>query len=109
MKRNALIIAELGSGQTRSVTTTIDEAFTLDVQQLRRERGLRSKNEARQQAAKRDYQKYRGMVQKLYAQNPQAKRWRAHKLAKAVQAELIKRGETAPSIRTLERAFGPKK
>jgi hypothetical protein len=92
MKRNALIIAGLGSGQTRSVTTTIDEAFTLDEQQLKRERGLRSKNEARQQAAERNYQKYRDIAEMLISGNPQLRRATPHRLAEKVRDELIEQG-----------------
>ena len=104
MKRNALIIAELGSGQTRSVTTTIDEAFTLDERQLKRERGLRSKNEARQQAAERNYQKYRGIARRLIARNPELQRAAPYRLAKEVQAELIKQGRKV-TPRTIVKAF----
>jgi hypothetical protein len=104
MKRNALIIAGLGSGRTRSVTTTIDEAFTLDEQQLKRERGLHSKNEARQQAAERNYQKYRGIARMLIAGNPQLRGATHNRLAKEVQAELIKRGRKV-TARTIVKAF----
>ena len=108
MKRNALIIAGLGSGKTRSVTTTIDEAFTFDEQQLKRERGLRSKNEARQQAAERNYQEYRDIAQRLMARNPELQRTTPHRLAKVVQAELIKQGRKV-TARTIVKAFRPQK
>jgi hypothetical protein len=75
---------------------------------LKRERGLRSRNEGRQQEAGRKGQHYRDIVRQLYEQDPKLRRATPHRLAQLVRAELLKRGKKAPHVRTLIRHFAPK-
>jgi len=84
------------------------KARTLHEQQLKRESGLRSRNEARQQEAGRKGQRYRDIARQIYKQGPSQRRATPHRLAQLVRAELLKRVKKAPHVRTLIRHFAPK-
>jgi hypothetical protein len=78
-----------------------------DERRRERERGLRAKNTERQRKARRDYQTYRDIAERLSTENPQLRRVPQTRLAKTVQAELRKT-QPPPSVRTIRRALGPK-
>jgi len=75
-----------------------------DERRRERERGLRSNNETRRRKAERDYYKYRDIAEMLSAGNPELQRATPHRLAKEVQAELIKQGRKV-TARTIVKAF----
>jgi hypothetical protein len=70
---------------------------------------LQPVNEEKQSQKERDYQHYRKVFQELCATEPKLRRARPYRAATVVRPELIRRGEVAPSIRTLRRAFTPPK
>jgi hypothetical protein len=72
-----------------------------------RERGLQDKNAKRRCKAEGDYQIYREVALKLYKEKPHLRGASRHRIAQAVRAELGKT-QSPPSLRTIERAFGPK-
>jgi hypothetical protein len=76
----------------------------VDQDQKKRLTGILTANDARQRKAIRDRQFYLGIVKELTAERPHLKRASDHRLARAVQSELVRRGR-AVSIRTIERAI----
>src|SRR5262249_2540897 len=89
----------------RTLQTALIEAWEGWDAEIRRrterERGLQAKNTQRQRKAERDYQKYRDIAEVLIGGNPQLRRATRHRLAKEVQAELVKQGRGVVSARTI--------
>jgi hypothetical protein len=69
---------------------------------------LRSANDDKRRKAERNYQEYRDIAGMLIAGNPQLRGVTYNRLAKAVQAELRKRGRGVVSARTIWEALRPK-
>jgi hypothetical protein len=65
-------------------------------------------NDKRQRKAEGNKQTYRDIAGALIAEKPNLRRATRHRLADAVRTELSKRMGKPPSVRTIERAFGPK-
>jgi hypothetical protein len=85
-----------------------EQRDALQEEKLKRERGLRIRNEAREQEAGRKGQHYWDIVRQLREQDHKLRRATRHRLAKRVRAELISRKKRAVSIRTIERALTKK-
>lgn len=84
------------------------EAWEREVEKrFKREDGITSSNDARQQQASINYQLYRDIAVQLYAEKPALRRATRHRLAQLIQAKLKEQGRVV-SVRTIERAF-PKK
>jgi hypothetical protein len=77
------------------MTTLINNAVNVSVG---------SQNTERQRKAERDYQDYSDIARRLIAGNPELQRATPHRLAKEVQAELIKQGRKV-TARTIVKAF----
>ena len=89
----------------KNVSSLFDEySGEVDQDQKKRLTGILTSNDARQRKAIRDRQFYLRIVKELTVERPHLKRASDHRLAWAVQSELIRRGR-AVSIRTIERAI----
>ena len=87
----------------------VGEWLAVEAYRTERGAGLRSTNEDRQRKAERDYQKYRDIAGMLIARKPELRRATRNRLAKEVQAELVKQGRGMVSARTIWEALRPKK
>jgi hypothetical protein len=89
----------------KNVSSLFDEySAEVDQDQKKRLTGILTSNDARQRKAIRDRQFYLRIVKELTVESPHLKRASDHRLARAVQSELVRRGR-AVSIRTIERAI----
>jgi CBS domain-containing protein len=89
----------------KNVSSLFDEySAEVDQDQKKRLTGILTSNDARQRNAIRDRQFYLRIVKELTVERPHLKRASDHRLARAVQSELVGRGR-AVSIRTIERAI----
>ena len=93
----------LSTEWTKSVKRGIDLAAERQ-KSLRRETGIRSHNTERQRRAERNHQKYRAIAEMLIARNPELQQATQHRLAKEVEADLIKQGRKV-TARTIVKAF----
>jgi hypothetical protein len=89
----------------KNVSSLFDEySAEVDQDQKKRLTGILTSNDARQRNAIRDRQFYLRIVKELTVERPHLKRASDHRLARAVQSELVGWGR-AVSIRTIERAI----
>jgi Skp family chaperone for outer membrane proteins len=91
--------------ELKNISSLFDEySAEIDQDQKKRLTGILTSNDARQRKAIRDHRFYLRIVKELTVERPHLKRASDHRLARAVQSELVRRGR-AVSIRTIERAI----
>jgi hypothetical protein len=79
--------------------------FDLQDKNRKRQVGIASANDSRQQRAEANYRLYREIAVGLIAESPALRRATQHRLAQRVQTELVNRGRRHVSTRTIERAL----
>jgi hypothetical protein len=81
------------------------EGLNLQKQALERQAGLKSKNAMRRQAAAVRHLLYCNIAAKLAAENPRLQKATRSLLVQAVRRELVRRGLSDVSARTIRRAL----